>query len=247
MYFTSTFVYRVLIGEPVEDINIEADGNEEHDFNMENIFDGEREEEEEQESGDEQGDYEDEMDEREDADDPLYFGATITVKQSMLLLLTLMLKHNLNMTCMSDIITMIELHCPDVNLKKNSLYKFNQFFKIGKANNVKQHFYCPRCYRDLENNNEVCPSCPQTKSSYFIQVPVSKQLQEMYSRRNFYDKLQGRFNRQNRDNNSICDVYDGTLYKQWLNDGFLRCPNKYGRYTSIQVLKNKCMAAIGDN
>lgn len=49
---------------------------------------------------------------------PLYRGAQITVGHSMLLILALLLYHNLNLTCIEDIIIILEMHCLQEGLKK---------------------------------------------------------------------------------------------------------------------------------
>lgn len=195
---------------------------DEYAFGMENIF--ERNHEHNDEGND--GEQSENEEERMEVDEvPLYHDAEITVKESMLLLSSLMLRHNLNMTCMSDIITVIQLHCPEMDLKTNSLYKFGKYFNIDVDNKFKKHFYCSNCMRELANVNDICPSCPQQKSSYFLQLPIERQLTEMYKRRDFYDQLRLRFEQQNQRDNSMRDVYDGTLYKTWINNGFLMNPH----------------------
>ena len=51
-------------------------------------------------------------------DQPLYRGSPLTVMESMLLILTILIHHNVTMTCLSDIITVINFHCLSQNLKK---------------------------------------------------------------------------------------------------------------------------------
>lgn len=49
---------------------------------------------------------------------PLFDGAPLTVGDSMLVILSLLLRHNLTMACIEDIIKAIELHCIPQGLKK---------------------------------------------------------------------------------------------------------------------------------
>lgn len=56
--------------------------------------------------------------------------------------------------------------------------------------------------------------CPQKKSSYFLQLPIERQIREIYARTDFYNRLQLRFDRPNEGENTIRDVYDGLLYKE---------------------------------
>ncbi|XP_066584839.1 uncharacterized protein [Prorops nasuta] len=174
-----------------------------------------------------------------DANEYLYDGATLTVGQSMLLILSLLIKHNVTLSCIGEITEIINLHCPQKGLKKNSLFKFKKFFAFVKEDIVK-HYYCNICNRSLVSENEVCPSCPRTKKSYFITMPLIKQLRELFKRKGFYDILQYRFRRETK-RNVISDVYDGSIYKFWVNNGFLSNPHNisFSWYTDgVPVFKS---------
>ncbi|XP_074100574.1 uncharacterized protein LOC141528425 [Cotesia typhae] len=174
----------------------------------------------------ENSDDEDEERQEQNHDDdnnPLYLGAEITKRESMLVILAMCLKHHLSMTCIDDLIRVIELHCLSRGLIKNSLYKFQKYFNLDKEN-VKKHFYCPSCASQLNNENEICNMCLQTKSTFLLELPIINHLKEMYKRENFFNSLQERFNRPNIHNN-ITDIFDGELYKTWTDNGFLSNPN----------------------
>jgi len=51
-------------------------------------------------------------------DETLYKGAPLIIVYSMLLILTLLIHHNIDMSCLSDIIKVINLHCLPAQLKK---------------------------------------------------------------------------------------------------------------------------------
>lgn len=107
-------------------------------------------------------------------------------------------KHNLTMACIADLINLIELHCPGERLIKNSVYKFKNFLNLNSDNN-KRHFYCPSCARSLVNANDVCLNCPQSKIAHFLELPVIRQLQEIYKRQDFFNSLQERMQRPVRE------------------------------------------------
>jgi len=70
-------------------------------------------------------------------------------------------------------------------------------------------------------------------------LPFVNQLEELYQRRNFYDLLQWRFQRRVEEN-IIRDIYDSSLYKEWMNNGFLADSNNisFSWYTDgVQVYK----------
>lgn len=181
---------RVLVGEPVIDGEFNNIQIEEQEYILDDIFNRNNEPPNEDNDNDERENVDEGADDLDEDDGhPLYHNSPVTVRESMLLIQSLLLRHNLNMTCISDIITVIQLHCPEEGLKKNSLYKFRKYWNFNKKNEIKKHFYCSQCLRDLQHENDNCPSCPEQQSSYFVQLPIIKQLKEMYGRRDFYTQL----------------------------------------------------------
>ncbi|XP_057333696.1 uncharacterized protein LOC130672919 [Microplitis mediator] len=168
-------------------------------------------------SDDEDGELPDQN--NDDDNHPLYLGAGISKRESMLVILAMSLKHHLSMTCIEDLIRVVELHCLRQELIKNSLHKFQKYFNFDKET-VKKHFYCPSCANQLNNVNDLCLMCPQTKSSFFLELPITNHLKEMYKREYFYNSLHNKFDRPIFDD-KIADIYDGELYKSWINNGFL--------------------------
>ncbi|XP_034935156.1 uncharacterized protein [Chelonus insularis] len=175
---------------------------------------------------------------------PLYLGADITVKESMLSILSLFLKHNLPMTTIEDIIAIIGMHCLKSGLIRNSVYKFQKFFNLTECN-YKKHYYCSFCQKQLKNENQECDSCHTQKTSHFIEIPIIRHMQTMFARQNFFESLQMRFERRN-GNNLICDIYDGKLYKDAYDSGFLSNRNNisFTWYTDgIPVFKSSKISA----
>lgn len=171
---------------------------------------------------------------------PVYYGATITVFESMMVILMILIHHNVTYLCLADIITAINLHCLQENLVKNSLFIFQKFFSIEETEIIK-HFYCTTCVRPLNAANAVCPSCPRRKNSYFVELPFQNQLKEMFKRDNFYNNLQWRFERPPNPPGVITDMYDGSLYRTWMTNGFLNNPNNisFSWYTDgVPVFKS---------
>lgn len=158
----------------------------------------------------------------------------------MLPILAIVLHNSLNMSCVEDIIFILELHCLSENLVKNSLYKWKKYFGFGADDKVIKQFFCSACYRLLSTADDNCITCLRAKKSYFGELPFVNQLHEMFARREFYDLLQERFQRPYVPG-IISDVYDGTLYQLWINNGFLAEPNNisFSFYTDgIPVFKS---------
>ena len=106
---------------------------------------------------------------------PLYRGTLLSVRESMLLILMIILRHNVNYECLADIISVINMHCLRENLKKISFFKFKRFFSLD-ANEMIKHYYCSECLKPFADLNDVCHLCLQGKKVYFIQLPFLEQL-----------------------------------------------------------------------
>lgn len=83
-----------MVGEPVHNEEFNQNGDEQQVYNVDDIFNGGNDPEnplsDEEKSADEDDEDDDEM--NEERAEPLYHNAQITVKESMLLLLSLMLR-----------------------------------------------------------------------------------------------------------------------------------------------------------
>ena len=88
----------------------------------------------------------------------VYEGCPLTVSVSMLLIMTLAMRHGLTGEALQDILTLISLHCISPNYCVESLRKFKQFFGDIK-NPLVFHNYCPHCFLHLsDKRSETCPN-----------------------------------------------------------------------------------------
>lgn len=155
---------------------------------------------------------------------PLYQGSPITLAESMLAILLFVTRHNLTGTALSDLLTLVSLHCLTPNLCKTSLHLFYSFFGNLKSP-VKYHKYCSFCMFLLEKEQPKCPICKREisnegKTSYFIEIPIDDQIQNLVQKPGFFkDDLHHRFDRQKRNDKNIEDIYDGIQYKRHTKKG----------------------------
>lgn len=155
----------------------------------------------------------------------LYDGAPLSVRDSMLLVMNLSIKHKLPDTCISDVFTVINAHCISKNLKKLSLYKYQKFFKCENQS-VTKHYYCCKCDKALKIDEKICNECQQqTNSNYFITLSIVDQLQVILTPENLFQLLNHRFNRIKQNNSCIEEFYDGTIYKTEFVGNFLTNPH----------------------
>lgn len=164
---------------------------------------------------------------------PIYPNARITLATSIILIMTFAITHRISTVALTDLLSLINLHClVDVGVLQ-SLYRFQSFFDY-KNSPLKYHYYCPKCSLSLKKSVSQCSNslCDQKfgstcEPSYFLEIPVEQQLRAMFQREGFYTDLQYRFTR-NDQSTKIEDLYDGDIYKKHVqNDGhgFLNSPH----------------------
>lgn len=159
-------------------------------------------------------------DEVQQQEDPLlYEGSQVTLSESLHAIMTFSIVHKLSGACLADLLKLIMLHCPANSRCIRSLHIFkNHFAQFGAE--FKLHYYCTSCVYPLTTKDSVCDVCrKQGKPSYFIEVPIDKQLGKLYNRDGFYEKLQFRFNRQKKNVLNLEDIYDGDLYQELFQEG----------------------------
>ena len=158
-----------------------------------------------------------------DTDAPLYPGATIILKVTMILLLTFVVRHNLSNKAISDLLYIIELICPKPNLCCKSVYKFKNFFSY-LVTPVNLCYYCPTCFSLLSVTDTVCTICNTVFHSakdmaYFLHFSISNQIRALFSKQKFLVGINHRFQRQKQHIDHYEDIYDGLLYKRFMSPG----------------------------
>lgn len=109
---------------------------------------------------------------------PLYKGSRLTVAVSMLLIVTFTMRHGLSGEALSDLLTLIELHCLADNLCCSTLKMYKDFFMKLKSPLV-YIYYCQSCSNYIGNEKNPCNICQKTPSTYFLTIPLIYQLQEL--------------------------------------------------------------------
>lgn len=124
-------------------------------------------------------------------DEMLYSEAPITSCSSVVLLLSFVFKHKLTREAFSDLLALVEAHCPQPNNCKTTVKKLFEFVSQAKGDVVK-HLYCGYCnayfgrsdaHTDTEVNRtcSICGKGIPKDSRFFIEVPIVKQLRKFFS------------------------------------------------------------------
>ncbi len=164
-------------------------------------------------------------------DTPLYPEASFSLHVALILILAFVVNHKLSNEALEDLLSLIGTLLLPSHILPKTLYKFYKLLNIKQSDIIRHHF-CPACSIALEKDTHTCPNPACTRHfssksevSYFVQLPLEKHLQDMFSRPGFLEQINHRFERPNKHANTICDVYDGSVYKNLeKNDGILSKP-----------------------
>ena len=74
----------------------------------------------------------------------LYDGSPIEVQESIVLVLTYAVRHKLSYEAITDLLSLLNLYCPQPNYISKSFWLFQKFFKNVSAPN-EHHYHCPLC------------------------------------------------------------------------------------------------------
>lgn len=155
----------------------------------------------------------------------LYDLSDITLGESMFAILSFYLRHNLSLACLSDLLSLLNLHCREEgNQLPKTVYTFKKFFQNIQFPIVRR-YYCSVCCQRLGAENQICENCNGAKSDFFIEIPVAQQLRALYNRQGFVELLNHRFQRRRFSEGCYEDIYDGAVYKELTaNNGILSDP-----------------------
>eukprot|EP00105_Crassostrea_gigas_P038741 XP_019922889.1 PREDICTED: uncharacterized protein LOC105328585 [Crassostrea gigas] len=159
-----------------------------------------------------------------DRNSTIYHGHHMTIYTSMVLILLYSMCHSISGAQLSDLLTMISLHCLNPHPGLKSMYTFKRFF-TDLQSPMKKHFYCSTCFCDVTVNEDVCPNekCQQQlslkKKSYFIEIPVKHQVKTFLEKKGTLESLKHRFTRKKKKSVGIEDIYDGNLYRNLSKTG----------------------------
>ena len=123
-----------------------------------------------------------------DQDPPVYPSCPLRLSESVLLIMTLAIRHKLTGDALADVIKLIDLHCiPGPNHSIKTLRELKSYFADSKEA-LDLFYYCKYCYCLLPTEHiPVCPICDtdlgsSAAKSYFVALPIEHQLSKFLSR-----------------------------------------------------------------
>ncbi|XP_057211909.1 uncharacterized protein LOC130567659 isoform X2 [Triplophysa rosa] len=151
----------------------------------------------------------------------IYPSAKISHEESLLSILCYALRHTTTKSALSDLLDLINLHCPEgTNGVPSSLYKF---LKTFDCNSFEIMCICPKCHHYLGNEvPDCCASCGSElgdmnslvkSGNIFLKVSIRKQLEEKMLDTTFRAALDYKWTRGKSSPDSVQDIFDGAMYK----------------------------------
>ena len=144
-------------------------------------------------------------------DEPLYPGAQITKKESLLLTMAHFLRHGLTQEALGSLLQLLQFHLPAGTCFPASKYIFNQHFD-GLCGPIQCHVYCAACQGYVGTATALCPDCgilvsydeSVSSGNYFIIFNIANQIKYLLQDPNIQCKV----------NKKNSDLYQGNCYKQ---------------------------------
>ena len=115
--------------------------------------------------------------------EPLFAGSRVSTLETYTMIFQFALRHHLTAKAFSELLSLLQVLLPPVNLLPKSLYLLKNFFLKAFPNIcIIEHYYCQVCHTPHDPaslhqcSDELCVS---TKFDHFITIPLGPQLQEM--------------------------------------------------------------------
>ncbi|XP_076851814.1 uncharacterized protein LOC143508558 [Brachyhypopomus gauderio] len=156
-----------------------------------------------------------------DGDDLAYPGAPLTKGQSLLLLMSYVLRHNLTSVALEHLLKIFNEHLP--GMAPVTTYLFHKAY--GQYGNYQPHFYCPACGNYLgDNTSELqCSACHAITDSesclksgcFFLVLKLASQLKTLL------EQKQTSLNKDQLSADEISDIQFGEEYRKLKDSGEL--------------------------
>ena len=151
----------------------------------------------------------------------------------VLLLCCFIIRFRLSDEALHYLLKLIKVLLPEDSKMVQSFYTFRRF--ISKFIHTPQiRHFCSFCYTHVDKDAVQCPNTFCSKDlklpgskAYFVLHSLMSQLQMMFKRKSFTENVRThRFKHyKEKSHETICVVYDGSLYKQLYESGFLNNRN----------------------
>ena len=152
---------------------------------------------------------------------PLYEGSKVTVGAVIVLLMTFILRHHLPWCTVEDLLMLLQIVLPASSLLPKTRFLFEKPFRACTGI-IDFCYYCPVCFVKVETRHiNECLNCNETvnldlykSGNFFITLPLTAQLRDMFENSNISQLISHRFQRSKTNTRNIEDIYDGSVYNE---------------------------------
>lgn len=124
----------------------------------------------------------------QNSDDQLFPNSQLSLKESVILLLGIVTRHQLTGVALEDILSFLRLVCPKENKVPKDAREVFSFFQ-NHSQKIVKHFYCPnkKCQTYVSHTTlhgqESCGFCKGNLSedAIFLEIPIQEQLKTILS------------------------------------------------------------------
>ena len=115
----------------------------------------------------------------------IYDGCPLSLSTSLLLVLTLCIRHNLSNEAMNDLLFLIWLHLKKPNNYRKTSKELRAHLQQNSSDSTfTKHYYCKFCFTTVENKSETtCRCCTTTLGEsnigHHIHLPIKDQLKRI--------------------------------------------------------------------
>ena len=113
---------------------------------------------------------------------PIYSGARVSVLGTYCCIMQYAIASSINYASIGQLLKLLQVLCPPVNLLPKSFYKVQKLFKQFNSKTKIQKVCCV-CSCIIEDGLNVCNKCNSSDSNFgqFAHIPVNKTLQTLVS------------------------------------------------------------------
>ncbi|XP_039308606.1 uncharacterized protein LOC105204984 isoform X2 [Solenopsis invicta] len=150
---------------------------------------------------------------------PLYNDCDLTKEESELLIMAFTVRHGLSDYALKDLLELVNCHLPYAQ----HISKYLFLKKFTPLVTIIPHFYCPECKNNILKFVDAallgrCDDCKRDyskddlkkKGSYFLQLPLDKQLTRIMNSQLYYKLSKDRINQS--------DVVNGRVYRKMMEE-----------------------------
>ena len=150
-------------------------------------------------------------------EEPIFPTSAVTKGQALSIVMAFYLRHHLTKNAIGDLLSMLDIFIPNA-LPKTTYFLEKQFLNWQK--NVKEHFYCTKCWEYIQEGQISCDVChlpvdiasARQEGCFFLVSSIKELLKEMLQNRGLMNVVRKCLKRKENSGNKS-EISTGDLYR----------------------------------